>query len=122
MPEPETSEYEELKSNPEKAFLKTITPLPHSILAISLIKALSLHTSDEVFLRERAPGWTTNEPLQAFERFGKTLEEIEQKIKKMNDGPNLKNRAEPANIPYTLLCPSSELGLTGHRIPNSVSV
>ncbi|KAK6804967.1 hypothetical protein RDI58_002751 [Solanum bulbocastanum] len=123
MPEPETSEYEELKSNPEKAFLKTITPLPQSILGISLIEALSLHTSDEVFLGKRAPEWTTDEePLQAFERFGKKLEEIEQKIIKMNNDPNLKNRVGPANIPYTLLCPSSELGLTGRGIPNSVSI
>ncbi|KAK4739249.1 hypothetical protein R3W88_002946 [Solanum pinnatisectum] len=123
MPEPETSEYEELKSNPEKAFLKTITPLPQSILGISLIKALSLHTSDEVFLGKRATEWTTDEePLQAFERFGKKIEEIEQKIIKMNNDPNLKNRVGPANIPYTLLCPSSELGLTGRGIPNSVSI
>ncbi|KAK4378958.1 hypothetical protein RND71_000820 [Anisodus tanguticus] len=123
MPEPETFDYEELKSDPEKAFLKTITPLPQSILGIALIEALSLHTSDEVFLGKRAPEWTTDEePLQAFERFGKKLEEIEQKIVNMNNDLILKNRVGPANIPYTLLCPSSELGLTGRGIPNSVSI
>ncbi|CAK9168023.1 unnamed protein product [Ilex paraguariensis] len=124
MPEPGTPEYDELESNPEKAFLKTITAQLQSIVGISLIEILSRHSSDEVFLGRRdTPKWTTDtEPLEAFERFGKNLALIEDRITKMNNDEYWRNRVGPAKMPYTLLYPSSEIGLTGKGIPNSVSI
>ncbi|XP_060219159.1 probable linoleate 9S-lipoxygenase 5 [Lycium barbarum] len=124
MPEPGTPEYDELKMNPDKAFLKTITPQMQTLLGISLIEVLSRHTSDEVYLGQRdTPEWTTDqEPLQAFERFGKRLREIEEKITQMNCNESWKNRSGPVKIPYISLYPSSEMGLTGKGIPNSVSI
>ncbi|XP_057512598.1 probable linoleate 9S-lipoxygenase 5 [Actinidia eriantha] len=124
MPEEGTPEYEELKSDPEKALLKTITPQLQTLLGISLIEILSRHSSDEVYLGQRdTPEWTTDaEPLKAFARFGNKLDEVEEKIIDMNNDKELKNRVGPVNVPYTLLFPTSEGGLTGKGIPNSVSI
>lgn len=124
IPEIDTPEYEELKSNPEKAYLKTITSQMQSVLGITLVEILSRHSSDEIYLGQRdSPEWTTDiEALNAFERFGNRLKEIEQKITDMNNDGRWKNRSGPVKIPYTLLYTSSDIGLTGRGIPNSISM
>ena len=72
MPEPGTPEYEELKTEPEKAYFKTITSELMGILGVSLIEILSRHSSDEVYLGERdTEEWTPETgPIKAFEKFG----------------------------------------------------
>ncbi|XP_076947195.1 putative linoleate 9S-lipoxygenase 5 [Bidens hawaiensis] len=124
LPEPGTTEYDELETDQEKAFLKTVTPQLQSILGISLIEVLSRHSKDELYLGERdTPEWTADkDALEAFERFGANLRRIERKIDEMNRDERLINRTGPAQMPYTLLYPSSEVGLTGRGIPNSVSI
>ena len=124
MPEVGTPEYEELKTNPDLAFLKTITAQLQTMLGVSLIEILSRHASDEVYLGQRdTPGWTSDqEVLEAFERFGKKLSEIEEGIVRMNSEGKLKNRVGPVKMPYTLLYPTGEEGLSGKGIPNSISI
>ncbi|KAK4266355.1 hypothetical protein QN277_027295 [Acacia crassicarpa] len=129
MPEPGTPEYAELESNPDLAFLKTITAQFQTLLGVSLIEMLSRHSTDEVYLGQReVSGWTSDaEPLAAFERFGKKLMEIEKRIVKMNNDERWKNRVGPVKVPYTLLYPNTsghpeECGLTGKGIPNSISI
>ncbi|KAA8545122.1 hypothetical protein F0562_019989 [Nyssa sinensis] len=124
MPEPDTPEYHELESDPEKAYLKTITAQLQTLLGISIIEILSRHSSDEVYLGQRSdPEWTKDiEPLKAFERFGKKLTGIEERIIEMNNNKKWKNRVGQVKVPYTLLYPTSEGGLTGKGIPNSVSI
>lgn len=124
LPEPETPEYDELKEDPQKVFLKTVTPQLQSLLSVTLIEILSRHTSDEIYLGQReCPEWTMDaEPLKAFEKFGKKLKEIQERIVNLNKDERLMNRFGPVKIPYTLLYPSSEEGLTGRGIPNSVSI
>jgi linoleate 9S-lipoxygenase len=124
MPEKGTLEYDELKSDPDKVFLKTITAQLQTLLGISLIEILSRHSSDEVYLGQRDTAeWTLDtKPLEAFERFGQTLAGIEDRIIKMNNDKKWKNRVGPVKVPYTLLYPTSEGGITGKGIPNSVSI
>lgn len=124
MPEPGTPDYEELETNPEKAFLKTITAQFQTLLGVSLIEILSKHSSDEVYLGQRdTPEWTTDAAaLEAFDKFGEKLEGIEKRIVDMNKDTRWKNRVGPVQMPYTLLYPTSEGGLTGKGIPNSVSI
>ncbi|KAG5589570.1 hypothetical protein H5410_040084 [Solanum commersonii] len=124
MPEPGTPEYEELKKNPDKAFLKTITAQLQTLLGVSLVEILSRHTTDEIYLGQReSPEWTKDkEPLAAFDRFGKKLKDIEKQIIQRNGDNILTNRSGPVNAPYTLLFPTSEGRLTGKGIPNSVSI
>ncbi|XP_028795395.1 probable linoleate 9S-lipoxygenase 5 [Neltuma alba] len=124
IPEEGTSEYEELVTNPESSFLKTITPKFETLLDLSIIEILSGHTSDEVYLGTTTnPTWTSDKKaLEAFKTFGKKLKEIEETILKRNKDPKLLNRVGPVNMPYTLLYPSSEPGMTGKGIPNSISI
>ncbi|KAH0726824.1 hypothetical protein KY284_002689 [Solanum tuberosum] len=125
MPEPGSPEYEELKTNPDKVFLKTTVPPLQTLLEISILKVLSRHSSDTLYLGQRdSPEWTKDqEPLLAFERFGKKLSDIGNQILQMNsDHKKWKNRSGPVKVPYTSLFPTSEEGLTGKGIPNSVSI
>lgn len=124
MPKKGTPEYEEVESNPERAFLKTITAEIQTLLGVSLIEILSRHSSDEVYLGQRdTPEWTTDSPpLEAFDKFGKKLRGIEEMIVSMNSDKRLKNRTGPVEVPYTLLYPTGDVGLSGKGIPNSVSI
>ncbi|XP_040987357.1 probable linoleate 9S-lipoxygenase 5 [Juglans microcarpa x Juglans regia] len=129
MPEPGTPEYTELQSNPDVAYLKTITAQFQTLLGVSLIEILSRHSSDEIYLGQRdTPEWTSDaEPLAALESFQNKLMEIENRIIEMNNDSRWKNRVGPVKVPYTLLYPntsdySREGGLTGKGIPNSISI
>ncbi|KAG2694821.1 hypothetical protein I3760_08G162200 [Carya illinoinensis] len=124
MPEEGTPEYAELQSDPDKAFLKTITAQLQTLLGVSLIEILSRHSTDEVYLGQRdTPEWTLDaQPLKSFEKFGKKLAEIEDRIIRMNNDNQWKNRVGPVKVPYTLLYPTGESGLSGKGIPNSVSI
>ncbi|KAJ0014666.1 hypothetical protein Pint_19858 [Pistacia integerrima] len=53
MPEKGTSDCDELESNPDKVFLKTITAQLQTLLGIALIEILSRHSTDEVYLGKR---------------------------------------------------------------------
>ncbi|MBA0823760.1 hypothetical protein Goarm_020466 [Gossypium armourianum] len=129
MSEPGTKEYDELKNDLDLAFLKTITAQFQTLLGVSLIEVLSRHATDEIYLGQRDTAeWTTeDEPLAAFERFGKKLVEIESRIMERNNDSKLKNRVGPVKVSYTLLYPntsdySRDGGLTGKGIPNSISI
>ncbi|OMO99195.1 Lipoxygenase [Corchorus olitorius] len=125
MPEKGSPEYQLIESDPERGFLSIVTPQLQTLVGVSLIEILSRHTSDEVYLGQRKDPdeWTTDSgPLKAFHDFGNRLSEIEKRIIQMNNDKTLKNRVGPVNVPYTLLFPTSEAGITGMGIPNSVSI
>ncbi|XP_021747485.1 probable linoleate 9S-lipoxygenase 5, partial [Chenopodium quinoa] len=129
MPQPGTPEYAELESDPERAFLKTITAQFQTLLGVSLIEILSRHSTDEIYLGQRdSPEWTSDaEPLAAFQRFQMKLSDIEKNITERNNDKKLKNRQGPVKVPYTLLYPNTSDyskvgGLTGKGIPNSISI
>ncbi|KAL6517807.1 Lox4p [Orobanche minor] len=124
MPEPGSQEYDELRTDPDKVYLRTITARLQTLLGVALIEILSRHSSDEVYLGQReTTEWTADlQALEAFDKFGKKLAEIEERITEMNNDDKWKNRIGPVKLPYTLLYPTSEGGLTGKGIPNSVSI
>ncbi|KAF5184636.1 Lipoxygenase [Thalictrum thalictroides] len=129
MPETGSPEYDELQSNPDLTYLKTITSQLQTLLGISLIEILSRHASDEVYLGQRNTlEWTSDtEPLKAFKKFGEKLIQIENQILDRNKNEGWKNRFGPVKMPYTLLYPNTSDytgvgGLTGRGIPNSISI
>ena len=124
MPEPGSDDHKRLENEAEKVFLETITRELQCIIEISLIEILSTHSSDEIYLGQReTQEWTKDQKaLDAFERFGAKLREIEAKITEMNQDPSLLNRNGPVKVPYNLLFPTSGPGLTAKGIPNSVSI
>ncbi|KAL7205271.1 hypothetical protein ACSBR2_018247 [Camellia fascicularis] len=116
MPELSTLEYEELESNPEKAFSKTITAMLQTLIGIPWMRYI---------LGRETLKWTIDtKPLEAFKKFGEKLEKIEENIIDTNNGGEEKwrNRVGPAKVSYTLLLPTSETGLTSRGIPNNVSI
>ncbi|KAK2353195.1 seed linoleate 9S-lipoxygenase [Trifolium repens] len=124
IPEKGTPEYDEMVKSPEKAYLRTITPKYQTLVDLSVIEILSRHASDEVYLGERdSKVWTSDSrAIQAFQKFGSKLSEIEGKITKRNNEAGSRNRTGPVQLPYTLLLRSSEEGLTFRGIPNSISI
>ncbi|RYR03466.1 hypothetical protein Ahy_B06g082438 isoform A [Arachis hypogaea] len=114
LPEQGTAEYEEMVKSHQKAYLRTITPKLETLIDLTTIEILSKHASDEVYLGERA--------LQAFHRFGNKLSEIEEKLTQKNKDGRLSNRIGPVELPYTLLHPTSNEGLTFRGVPNSISI
>jgi linoleate 9S-lipoxygenase len=129
IPEEGSQEFSEMVENPDLFFLKTINNQFQSTLGMALIEILSRHSTDEVYLGQRATSeWSENERVtEAFKRFGTKLKEIEKNITERNQDVELKNRSGPAQMPYTLLYPntsdlSHQGGLTGKGIPNSVSI
>jgi linoleate 9S-lipoxygenase len=125
MPEIGTPEYEELVEDYEKAYLKTITTMTDTIMNMTIMEVLSTHVSDEVYIGRRIEGslWTYDREVQlAYQKFGSKLAEIEQKLIERNNDESLKNRNGPVKMPYTVLYPSSDPGLTFRGIPNSISI
>ncbi|XP_076912389.1 linoleate 9S-lipoxygenase 5-like [Bidens hawaiensis] len=129
MPKPDSPEYAELESNPDKVFLETITSQLQTLLGVSLIEMLSRHSTDEIYLgQSESPYWTADaSALEAFKRFGKTLEGIEGRIVQRNTDECFKNRNGPVKVPYTLLYPNTsddtrKGGLNVKGIPNSISI
>ncbi|KAE9584708.1 putative linoleate 9S-lipoxygenase [Lupinus albus] len=124
MPEEGTDEYNELITNPQKAYLRTITPKFQTLIDLSVIEILSRHASDELYLGQRdSEYWTSDtKALEAIKKFGTTLAEIEAQLVERNNNEALRNRVGPVTMPYTLLHPSSEEGLTFRGIPNSISI
>ncbi|XP_027336929.1 seed linoleate 9S-lipoxygenase-like isoform X2 [Abrus precatorius] len=124
IPEPGTKEYDEMVKSSQKAYLRTITPKYQTLIDISVIEILSRHASDEVYLGQRDTDfWTSDsKAIEAFEKFGTKLTEIEGKITGRNNDPSLRNRFGPIQLPYTLLYRSSEEGMTFKGIPNSISI
>ncbi|MBA0874021.1 hypothetical protein Goshw_010462 [Gossypium schwendimanii] len=82
------------------------------------------HSSDDVYLGQSdAPEWTSDgTPLAAFKELAKKLLEVEERIVQMINDKKNKNCIGPVNVPYTLLYPTSEAGITVKGIPNNVTI
>ncbi|CAN6338053.1 unnamed protein product [Urochloa humidicola] len=130
VPLPGSPEMVQLEADPEKFFLEMVPDRFTTTLGLALIEVLSNHTSDELYLGQRATSsWTDDgEVLQLLDRFREELRRVEKRVAERNRDPRLKNRRGPAKVPYTLLFPDvgnvggKEKGITGKGIPNSVSI
>jgi lipoxygenase len=123
-------EMAQLEADPDRFFLDTVPDRFTTTLGLTLIEVLSNHTSDELYLGQRATAaWTDDgEVLQLLDRFRDELRRVEKQVTERNKDLRLKNRKGPAKVPYTLLFPDvgnvggKEKGITGKGIPNSVSI
>ncbi|XP_057841008.2 linoleate 9S-lipoxygenase isoform X2 [Cryptomeria japonica] len=132
VPEKGTPEYDELLKDPDAYFLKTVSAPKQATIIMAVLEILSKHASHEVYVGQ-LQGSTMDrldDPRaeEAFARFTASLTKIEKNIIERNNKCQIyKNRAGPANVPYTLLYPNttdlSRLGgLTGRGVPNSISI
>ncbi|XP_028763271.1 linoleate 13S-lipoxygenase 3-1, chloroplastic [Neltuma alba] len=125
IPEKGDPEYANFVADPQKYFLRSLPSLLQATRYMAVVDILSLHSPDEEYLGERRPEscWTgDSEMIRAFHGFSEKIREIEKEIERRNSDSNLKNRCGAGVLPYELLAPSSDSGITCRGIPNSVSI
>lgn len=123
----EDANEEEMKlfwQKPEVTLLATFPSKIQATRVMAVLDVLSNHSPDEEYLGENIePAWA-DEPVikAAFEKFSGRLMELEGIIDERNADTNLKNRAGAGIVPYELLKPSSESGVTCRGVPYSISI
>ncbi|XP_043693347.1 uncharacterized protein LOC122643838 [Telopea speciosissima] len=126
MPTEEHSEQglKKFIENPALALLQTFPSEIQATTIMTLFDVLSTHTVDEEDLGGKMEASWAGNPVtkDAFEKFSKRMKEIEAIIDARNTDLKLKNRTGAGIVPYQLLKPFSNSGLTGMGIPNSISI
>ncbi|GMY16386.1 Linoleate 13S-lipoxygenase 2-1, chloroplastic [Fagus crenata] len=91
---------------------------------MAILDVLSNHSPDEEYLGEKIEkAWDENPIIKAaFEKFTGRLKELEGTIDERNANRDLKNRCGAGVVPYELLKPFSEPGVTGKGVPYSISI
>ncbi|KAK7285681.1 hypothetical protein RJT34_20459 [Clitoria ternatea] len=125
IPEAEEGEYAKFIADPQKYFLNALPSLLQATKYMAVVDTLSTHSDDEEYLGERkvqGSHWSGEaEIIEAFRRFSGEIRGIEKEIERRNSDPTLRNRCGAGVLPYELLAPTSQPGVTCRGIPNSVS-
>ncbi|KAG5044556.1 hypothetical protein AAZX31_03G243000 [Glycine max] len=119
-----STEYANFLADPQKFFLNALPSVLQATKYMAIVDILSTHSSDEEYLGERRHSsiWSGDaEIIQAFYSFSTEIRRIENEIEKRNRDPTLRNRCGAGVLPYELLAPTSQPGVTCRGIPNSVS-
>ncbi|XVF86916.1 hypothetical protein PTKIN_Ptkin18bG0079200 [Pterospermum kingtungense] len=118
-------EYANFIADPQKYFLSALPSLLQATKFMAVVDTLSTHSPDEEYLGERhQPSiWSGDaEMIEAFYEFSAEMRRIEKEINKRNADPSLRNRCGAGVLPYELLAPSSDPGVTCRGVPNSVTI
>lgn len=126
IPQQYDLEYASFIADPEGYFLASLPSLFQSTRYMAVIDIISAHSHEEEYLGEvkdvctRWPG----EPkiIEVFYKFSMTMKKIENEINRRNIDPRLRNRCGAGVPPYELLVPTSEPGVTGRGVPNSITI
>ncbi|XP_054791175.1 linoleate 13S-lipoxygenase 3-1, chloroplastic-like [Prosopis cineraria] len=124
IPEENDPEHASFLADPQKYFLNAMSSLLQATKYMAVVDTLSTHSPDEEYLGERQQPsiWTGDaEMVEAFYGFSNKIRQIEKEIDKRNCDRTLRNRCGAGVLPYELLAPSSEHGVTCRGVPNSVS-
>lgn len=116
--------FEKFLDNPDQALRECFPSQVQATLVMAVIDVLSSHSPDEEYLggMETAP-WGDDAAVQAaYLRFNEQLKEVEGIIDGRNKDRKLKNRCGAGILPYQLMKPFSQPGVTGMGIPNSTSI
>ncbi|XP_031262038.1 linoleate 13S-lipoxygenase 3-1, chloroplastic-like [Pistacia vera] len=125
IPDENDPEYAVFLADPQKYFLAALPSLLQATKYMAVVDTLSTHSPDEEYLGERQQPsiWTSDADItEAFFEFSAEISRIEKEIEKRNADPSLRNRCGAGVLPYELLAPSSEPGVTCRGVPNSVSI
>ncbi|KAK1426304.1 hypothetical protein QVD17_14975 [Tagetes erecta] len=122
--DPTADEWEEFKRRPEDALLSTFPSQVQASKIMAVLDVLSNHSPDEEYIGANLElPFEANPIIQAaYERFGGRLKELEGIIDERNGDENRRNRNGVGVVPYNLLKPYSEQGVTGMGVPNSISI
>ncbi|XP_068336765.1 linoleate 13S-lipoxygenase 3-1, chloroplastic-like [Pyrus communis] len=125
IPEEGDPEYANFVSDPQKFFLSALPSVLEATKYMAVVDTLSTHSPDEEYLGERQQPSTWSgdaDVVEAFYKFSAEIREIEKEIDRRNSDPNLKHRCGAGVLPYELLVPSSDPGITCRGVPNSISI
>ncbi|XP_057548300.1 linoleate 13S-lipoxygenase 3-1, chloroplastic-like [Amaranthus tricolor] len=125
IPDENDPEYTSFMSDPQKFYLSALPSVLQTSKFIAVIDTLSTHSPDEEYLGERAqPSTWTGDPeiVEKFFEFSSEIRRIEKEIDQRNSDPSLRNRCGAGVIPYELMAPSSEPGVTCRGVPNSITI
>ncbi|XP_061998342.1 linoleate 13S-lipoxygenase 2-1, chloroplastic-like isoform X3 [Rosa rugosa] len=109
---------------PEAALLRCFPSQIQATKVMAVLDVLSNHSPDEEYIGgNMESSWAENPVIKAaFERFNGNLKKLEGIIDEKNTNMKLKNRVGAGVVPYELLKPFSESGVTGKGVPNSISI
>lgn len=125
LPEEGDPEYDSFVADPQRYFLSALPSLLQATKFMAVVDTLSTHSPDEEYLGERQQPsiWSGDaEIVEAFYEFAAEIKRIEETIERRNKEAGLRNRCGAGVLPYELLMPSSDPGVTGRGVPNSVSI
>ncbi|KAJ4758745.1 Lipoxygenase [Rhynchospora pubera] len=120
-----TDQLKNFLQKPEDTLLDSFPTQIQATVVMAVLNLLSTHSSDEEYLGGQAAGLTwLNDPVMkaAYDRFYARLKEIEGIIDARNLDPKFRNRSGAGMVPYKLMKPFSDAGVTGMGIPNSISI
>lgn len=125
IPEPTDPEYTNFLNDPQRYYLSALPGVLQSTSFMAVVDTLSTHSPDEEYIGERnhPSTWSGDaEIIEASYEFSAEIRRIEKEIEKRNVDFSRRNRCGAGVLPYELLAPSSEPGVTCRGIPNSVSI
>ncbi|EOY32504.1 Lipoxygenase isoform 1 [Theobroma cacao] len=122
--DPSDEEWNLFQKNPEAVLLQCFPSRMQATKVMAVLDVLSNHSPDEEYLGEKMePSWGEDPIIKAaFEKLNGKLKEIEGIIDERNANGSWKNRSGAGIVPYELLKPFSEPGVTGKGVPYSISI
>ncbi|KAJ9555505.1 hypothetical protein OSB04_010119 [Centaurea solstitialis] len=113
--EPTAKEWENFLTRPESVLLDCFPSKIQAVTIMVVLDVLSSHSLDEAYIGGNAEAAWAAEPTikVAYDVFSQRLKELEGIIDSRNVDPELRNRSGAGLIPFTLLKPDSEPGVTG---------
>ncbi|OIW08665.1 hypothetical protein TanjilG_03341 [Lupinus angustifolius] len=117
-------EWELFLKKPEATLLNTFPSQIQATTVMTVMDILSTHSTDEEYLGETLePAWAEVPIVKsAFEKFKGKLMELEGIVDERNADRTRKNRNGAGIVPYELMKPKSEPGVTGKGVPYSISI
>ncbi|OAY44751.1 linoleate 13S-lipoxygenase 2-1, chloroplastic [Manihot esculenta] len=122
--DPIEEDYERFLQKPEKTLLEMFPSQLQATLVMGTLDVISSHSPDEEYIGDTwEPYWVADPTIKvAYEKFHAKLKELEATIDERNRDPKNTNRGGAGVVPYELLKPYSEAGVTAKGVPNSISI
>ncbi|KAK1429094.1 hypothetical protein QVD17_11296 [Tagetes erecta] len=122
--DPTLEEWEAFITKPEDVLLDCFPTQIQATKIMTILDILSSHSLDEEYIgATMEAAWAVEPTIKAaFEEFSGRLKAIEVIIDSRNRDPGLRNRCGAGLVPYQLLKPFSEPGVTGKGVSCSISI
>lgn len=122
--DPSPEKFQKFLDKPEQVLLECFPSQVQATTVMAILDVLSNHSPDEEYLGQQMDVPFEADPVirAAYERFSGRLKQLEGIIDERNADLRLKNRSGAGVVPYELLKPTSDPGVTGRGVPNSISI